>query len=409
MARGQASLFDDVQTPVTAGLVALPGSEKALSAQQRRFNTLIAQINGERERLAAWEAAVARFQTQAAAELPPRQARLRAQQRRLVVTLDQLLATADQLKPKLTRRRRDAVRDALTELVAAMLENGPDVELAALHDKHADISLAEQAQWDAEIAREMFAQVFGDAAVPEGEHGSVDEFMAAAHERLAERARAQQERAEAASARRASRRKAQGKAPGKKEREAQALALAREQAGQSLRQVFRKLASQLHPDRAVDAADRVRRTGLMQRVNQAYEANDLLAMLTLQLETEQIDHADLAALPEERLLHYNLVLQEQLDTLRQQIGECAAPFMQGRRGVPSPSRAQELLAAQVAEIEAVIRGIDADLAVLADPRQRIGLIDTWVAQAAQDDPDDAAIAMFSAMMAGPSPRRRTRR
>jgi hypothetical protein len=41
---------------------------------------------------------------------------------------------------------------------------------------------------------------------------------------------------------------------------------------QAVREVFRKLVSELHPDRETDPAEHARDTELMQRVNQAYKA-----------------------------------------------------------------------------------------------------------------------------------------
>jgi hypothetical protein len=43
----------------------------------------------------------------------------------------------------------------------------------------------------------------------------------------------------------------------------------------------------------------------MQRVNRAYEAQDLLALLELQLQIEQIDESHIANAGEQRLKHYN--------------------------------------------------------------------------------------------------------
>jgi hypothetical protein len=78
---------------------------------------------------------------------------------------------------------------------------------------------------------------------------------------------------------------------------------------QSVRDIYRKLASVLHPDRETDPTERERKTALIQRANQAYGRNDLLELLTLQIETEQIDAGALADIPEARLRHYNDVLQ----------------------------------------------------------------------------------------------------
>jgi hypothetical protein len=87
----------------------------------------------------------------------------------------------------------------------------------------------------------------------------------------------------------AAKRKPSAAAPAREERHA----VEADQLKQSVRDIFRKLTSQLHPDREPDAAERARKTALMQRVNVAYAANDLLALLELQLEVEQIDQAEL--------------------------------------------------------------------------------------------------------------------
>ena len=79
-----------------------------------------------------------------------------------------------------------------------------------------------------------------------------------------------------------------------------------------MREIYRKLASALHPDRETDERQREAKTALMQRVNQADEAQDLLALLELQLQIEQIDESHIANAGEQRLKHYNKVLSQQL-------------------------------------------------------------------------------------------------
>ncbi len=86
-----------------------------------------------------------------------------------------------------------------------------------------------------------------------------------------------------------------------------------------MREVFRKLASALHPDRETDPAQRDAKTAMMQRANQAYAANDLLALLELQLEIEQVDAGHVASASPQRLKHYNKVLAEQLAELKDEV------------------------------------------------------------------------------------------
>lgn len=68
-----------------------------------------------------------------------------------------------------------------------------------------------------------------------------------------------------------------------------------------MRDIFRKLASALHPDRETDPAEHGRKTALMQRANVAYAANDLLGLLELQLEVDQIDQTGLDNLGDDRI------------------------------------------------------------------------------------------------------------
>lgn len=406
MSNSQQGLFPDDDLPAVVPL-GIAGSERVLTAAQKRFNKLIGEIERARAELAEWQEALAEAQASAAAALPPRRAELRQLQRRMVMQLDELLRGVGAAKPRLTRRRRDAVRNALTELVVGMLEEEHDDELAALHDRHADLSLAEQAQFDADIARELFGRMLGDDVLPDAADASLDEVLHAAHEHMSERARAEQEQARRKAHKRAERRRARGSGPDRQEK----LARAREEAGQSLRAVFRKLASALHPDRATDAADQTRRHALMQRANQAYEAQDLLALLSLQIELEQIDAAHLAGLADERVQHYNLVLQEQLDALRGEIRDCLGRVGLVRRGQQAPRELlRQALAADLDGIEQACRQLRADLAAFDEPARRLAVIDGWVA--AERDAgavDDFDIAMLDAFLQAPPPRRRSRR
>ncbi|MEW5710053.1 MAG: hypothetical protein AB1830_14310 [Pseudomonadota bacterium] len=98
------------------------------------------------------------------------------------------------------------------------------------------------------------------------------------------------------------------------------------EASQSVREVFRRLAAALYPDREPQAAERKRKTALMQRVSQAYERNDLLELLTVQIEIEQIDSNHLAQASGERLGHCCSVLREQQRALQDELATIQEPF-----------------------------------------------------------------------------------
>jgi hypothetical protein len=73
----------------------------------------------------------------------------------------------------------------------------------------------------------------------------------------------------------------------------------------------------LHPDREPDPAEKARKTELLQRVTAAYERNELLTLLRLQLELERLDPAHLENLADTQLAPYNRLLREQVQELEQ--------------------------------------------------------------------------------------------
>lgn len=88
---------------------------------------------------------------------------------------------------------------------------------------------------------------------------------------------------------------------------------------QTVREVYRKLAAALHPDRSEPGASALQlkeRTDLMAQANTAYEAGDLLALLNLQLQIEQVDAAHVAEVTAVQVKHFNKVLAEQLRELQ---------------------------------------------------------------------------------------------
>jgi len=182
-----------------------------------------------------------------------------------------------------------------------------------------------------------------------------------------------------------------------------------------VREVFRKLASTLHPDRETDQAERERKTGLMQQANQAYQHNDLLTLLTLQLQTEQIDDEHLAGLPDARLAHYNQVLREQLQTLQQEVMVCIQPFEMAvgrRRGQLTPAAVDGALNEDLANLRRGLAMLADDTAALRDPARRRAAIDSLDMPDAGDDEPDAfemMLMMDALAAAAPAPGRRRKR
>lgn len=403
----QPSLFDDLPRPASSSLVAVPGSARVLGKAQLAFNRLIAQIEQQRQALAQWQAAQNQCHQRAAVELVPLLDELRQGRRALALKLDALLA-ATAKGEKLSKRHRTIAQDQVVDLAMDLMDTGPDEELQALLDRHGGPSVDEQDDIEKDFARTLASDILGEDLPEDASDEAVDAAMQRVSARLREHDELQAEAQERQREARAQRRRASGKGPTKAELAAQAREKAQKAAGQSVREVYRQLVSNLHPDRESDPAERERKTALMQRVNDAYGRNDLLALLTLQIELEQIDPEHLAGLPDERIEHFNAVLREQLRELADEVNQIARPVQLAlrRRGAPQPQDLNKLLDADLAQARAAAAALQADLRDLDDPKRRRAVLDSLYAPAEDelDDFDQALMAMV--MQAAPARRRR---
>ncbi len=140
----------------------------------------------------------------------------------------------------------------------------------------------------------------------------------------------------------------------------------------SIKEVYRKLAAQLHPDREQDLTERARKTALMQRINEAYDKADLLQLLELQLETEQIDQTMLNSVNTERLKTYNKVFNEQLIILKQEIGDVQFGFRLRfncrTEASLKPAYLMRDLQHDIADMQEKVASIQSDLELLHDKK-----------------------------------------
>ncbi len=83
----------------------------------------------------------------------------------------------------------------------------------------------------------------------------------------------------------------------------------------SVRTIYMDLVKAFHPDREQDESEKLRKTEVMQRVTQAYNDNNLMALLKLQMELDRIDQQHLEKLADEQLVYYNKILKQQADEL----------------------------------------------------------------------------------------------
>lgn len=97
-------------------------------------------------------------------------------------------------------------------------------------------------------------------------------------------------------------------------------------AAQSLKTVYLKITAMIHPDREPDETKKLEKTELLQKVNEAYAAQDLFYLLKLQLQLEINKSLSSKALSSEQVRFYQLALEAQSQSLQGQLDEIFASF-----------------------------------------------------------------------------------
>ena len=360
--------------PPTNELLRIAQGAAPLTAAQKAFNRLTQQIADVRGRLALWQATTEQLRARAAAEIVPGWEALDGLHRQLVERIDALLSFPP-AGLKLTARRREALTDFLLRQIDRLLATSADDALVALHDRYSDLSWHDRNRLDQSEDEDRLRDFLDAAGVETAADDSIDDLLQRARERMAAKeAEARQEHAAHAERHRAQRRETA--ADRRRAEEAKLV-------GQSVRDVYRKLVSSLHPDREADPDERERKTLLMKDINRAYQANDLLTLLSLQMQIEQIDASTLAGLPAQRLQHYNKVLREQQATLNGELRACIEELAHlvgaGHYGLRNPGDAELLFKQQLRELRSAQGQLRESIDALANPHLRLGEIDAIVA------------------------------
>lgn len=330
------------------------------SPSQQRFNKLLAQIDKEKRRLCEWQDVTRQYRERCANEFATLVHQIDERQVAIVFLLDR--AHADK---RLSKRQRAKLEDIVAEMTSELVEDFDDPELKRLYGEYNGTEFDHEADPFDDFDLE---DIFGPDVFPDLEPGSDDggpPEMDADEKPAAKR-------------RKTAKQMAREQAEAKLEHEAT----------QAVREVYRALASALHPDREQDSAERARKNALMQRVNVAYAQRNLLALLELQLETEQIDQAAINAVSEARLQGYNRVLAQQHAELKQEVRdelfmlqmECCLTPDETR----SPTAALRALEAEAESLRDELAQAESDVALLQD----IKGVKKWLSQVEPMPVDD---------------------
>ena len=348
--------------PATPLLITPLADQPLLSKGQKAFNTLIKKIEQSRRELADWQIATQAYHQKLTAECLPLREAFANTQKDMLYALDQALE-----RHKLTRPEQRVVKALICNLAQELIMVFDDDSLKPIYNKHSDTDFDQDEEAAVDSFKAVAEEMLGvnlDADLDADVDGAVSmqdvmaKIQAQMQDMQAKEFEAVQQREQARSQRPKSKKQLEREAKAKQEAE---------RTSQSVREVYRKLVSSLHPDREPDAAERARKTALMQRVNQAYDKKDLLKLLELQLELEHIDAASIAGLSEDRLKHFNKVLKEQLAELEQEIEQLEMPlraqFQMPHYAILFPQQILPLLQRDIVAMKQNIKHLKAELLV----------------------------------------------
>lgn len=282
--------------------------EPVLSKAQKQFNKLIQRIEHEKDKLLAWKNTIPSYQHKHGLEFLPLMQNLNKIQAEKVRLLDCAISAGGYGK-----QEKQKLRDLICRILKDVMEPEDKHGLKEIYNKYTKSDLDSEVESEKEMLKAMMAEEFGIEFEEDFDLKSPQEVMARMLKEL-QKKRAQEEQEEI-NRPQGPQKKKSAKAAARENKQKQE----EEEVSQSIKEVFRKLAVALHPDKEQDSTERDRKTELMKRVNEAYKSRDLLQLLELQLEIEQIDQKMLNALSADRLKTYNRILNEQLASMQQEV------------------------------------------------------------------------------------------
>jgi hypothetical protein len=341
------------------------------SPLQRDFSMLLHSVEKLGADLQLLESLQSQFRTKFGQTLPQLHAQQQTLQRQMVLFLhERLQREMLQDAQALTASHRKAMGRVIVSFSVELAMQG-DGQMRAIHDQYSHESMGAQDEAQLENMRELLAEL--GVELPElDDNANALEQAQAALKAIQEKMQQSQEIEDQRRAKREKKRAERKAEKAKTNPTLQAKLASAEQAAQeaqsSLKNIYRQLARQLHPDRAENDAQRVINTDLMSEVNAAYDRQDLLSLLKLQLKAQQIDASAMHTVAEDKLKAWLALLRAQWKELSADVSSMRAQMQYEFRLHPRlPITAQTLqdsLSQASKEYDEVLHTMRSDLAIV---------------------------------------------
>jgi hypothetical protein len=346
--------------------------KKLLSPQQKEFNRLTQKIEQTREQIQQLDGLGQRLHQRAALEMTPLIEKHQSHRADTVRLLDRMFRNYSFNKTE-TKKLRHLILEMSFELADAGFEDLKEIYNFHSPDLDFDLANAETEALNLSRMKEMARSMYDIEFDEDADIDTVEKLQAYLAGKMAEREAEAAEEPVQASSRRAEKPKnaQQLKAEAKRAAQEEKRKQEEKKISQSVREVYMDLVKAFHPDREPDEAEKIRKTAILQRVTAAYEANDLFALLQLQLELERIDDNHLDALADDKLRYFNKSLLSQLSELTDQLWEAERQLAQlaniSHFGQFNPKQVEWEFEKNLRDIKKEIKRIKQDLELLRDP------------------------------------------
>jgi chemotaxis protein histidine kinase CheA len=285
------------------------GAQKeVLSKRQKEFNRLTKKIEQLEKVLTAFREGKDRLHHLVSKEMNPLYQQMNAMKAEIVRSMDVIFT--DKIFKKGDKKKLSYL---ITDLSFDLIGEDGYEDLKSIFNKHSEVDYdainAEVELEAAEMAKNM-ASHFGMHFEEDEDISTKEKFQERIFEKLFEMDEESKEQERIKDEKKAQRPKTQKQLEKEEKQKNEENRLTK-----SVRAIYMDLVKAFHPDREKDESEKLRKTEVMQRVTQAYNENNLMALLKLQMELDRIDQSHLESLADEQLIYYNKILKQQADEL----------------------------------------------------------------------------------------------
>jgi hypothetical protein len=283
---------------------------------QREFAHLLSSMDALGVDLQMLEALHSQYRAKFGQTLPQRKAEQEGLQRQMVVFLHERLQRPEENRTK-------ALTASIIVSFSMNFAMQGDAQMREIHDLYSDEKIEDQDEAQLEEMRELLSQMGIELPELDDNANALEQAQAALkaiQEKMQQSQEIEEQRQAKREKKREERRAEKAKTDPKLQAKLDSAELAAQEAQSSLKNIYRQLARQLHPDRAENDAQRAINTDLMSEVNAAYDRQDLLALLKLQLKAQQIDASAMHTVAEDKLKAWLALLRTQWKELSADVG-----------------------------------------------------------------------------------------